>query len=147
VNENYGICATHKNLPKMYNAVGNMADTQFVYISVRPFNRTEDTRLFINYHKLPPGPIITVPYQTVDSVHAFVGGLATKLKMIFVKELQMLGEKVAGGFGNRYTDYHFYVEAGVPLQVTTTALFVKCIEYFSACVWPDRIGRKETLSL
>ena len=111
----------------MYTKLAN--DAKFVYISVRPFKRTEDTRRFIDHHNMPSGPIITVPYETVDSVHAFVGGTADKLKMLFVKELQMLGYKVEAGFGNRWSDQAFYTTAKVPAQVKFFKLKInlKCL--------------------
>jgi len=70
--------------------------------------------LYKNCDLFPRGPILTVPYSTIDSIEGFSHGIATHLKMIHLIGLMARHIEFYAGIGNRKADQKVYDQAKIP---------------------------------
>jgi len=114
-NFEYGSSTFNPGVQEMYNEIEREKDLQFTYLTVRPFKRTERIRKLLHEGgNFPRGPILTVPYETIDSIEAFSKGIAMRLKTIHLVELMSHGVTCYAGFGNRRADVKIYDKAKIP---------------------------------
>jgi len=114
----YGSSSFLPGVKEMYNEIAKNRSLLFTYLTARPFKRTERIRELLYNSQggktFPRGPILTVPYETIDSIEGFSRGIATQVKAIHVVELQIQGVKCFAGFGNRKNDLKVYDKANIP---------------------------------
>jgi phosphatidate phosphatase PAH1 len=126
----YGSKAFHTNVRAIYKEIAKDMDILFVYLTVRPFKRTERIRKLLYENCLteqfPRGPILTVPYETIDSIEGFSIGRATQLKMIHAVELFELNVPIYAAFGNRKADQNVYDTLNVPKTRQVLIIFGGC---------------------
>jgi len=112
----YGSSTFRKGVKNMYQEIASDRSVLFTYLTVRPFKRTERIRKLLTVGGFPRGPILTVPYETIDSIEGFSHGIATQLKTIHVEGLMTQGIKCHAGFGNRNADQNVYDQANIPKE-------------------------------